>query len=329
MDSINYRDIAFSGSDLSQALSDTNTFRRRSHHSSPYEAGNPAENLPLHPTYTSACSGYSSGPESQLSYPSHRPLPNDPAMTAHFEVPKLWREAMQCVSINCNLFPRQILQRYYDSFHEQAVSHRSYVELDIWKSKRATDRGVHLVRIHYQDNDPSKISLMVIVVYASNPDTKDNTDVRLVTNTSIHHVLEEPCANCHLWLKVCTDVGRDGTPLNRIIPCCEKWVDSVDFNDPISAEEKRVPAVVARLLEEFKRKDLLLHQKEREMEEKDRLLRHLREEKGQNIGCNVDAAPMADGQYLQQRHNINMEMLEQYWWIAAILMIFLLVWMFK
>lgn len=249
-------------------------------------------------------------------------------MAAPFEVSKLWREAMQCVSINANLYPQQILHKYYDFFPTQSALHPGYVELDIWRSKRATERGVKLVQICYLDNDPSKIHLMVIFIDALDPNTKRSI-IRLVTNTSLHHVLEEPYANCPLWLKVHSDVGPHADSPYQIIPCCDQWVESVDFDGPISSEEKQVPAMVARLVDEVKRKNLLLHAKEREIEAKDDQLRHLRGQDRPDMDVDVDAAPTMGRLYPQRLHHIDMEAFEQYWWVAAIIAVTLVMFALK
>lgn len=252
---------------------------------------------------------------------------------------------MQCVSINANLYPQQILHKYYDLYPSQASLHPGHVDLDVWRSKRATGRGVRLVRVRYLDGDPGKISLIVIFVEdAFGPPDADNWGpiVRLVTNTSIHHVLEEPCANCPLWLKVhssssfssCSDVGRplSASSSYQIIPCCDQWVEGLDFDGPISDEEKQVPAVVARLLEEVKKRSLLLHAKEREIEAKDDQLRQLHGKKEQDVlEMKVDEGPVLRPQYpLQlQLQDIDMGTLEQYWWVAAITAIFIMVWILR
>ncbi|ROV98378.1 hypothetical protein VMCG_07198 [Cytospora schulzeri] len=251
-------------------------------------------------------------------------------MAAPFEVPKLWREAMQCVSINANLYPQQILHKYYDLFATQAALHPGYIELDVWRSKRATGRGVRLVQIRYLDDDPSKIYLMIIFVDAFDPNTKQSV-IRLVTNTSIHHVLEEPCANCPLWLKVHTDAGPNPDSPYQIVPCCDHWAESVDFDGPISNEEKQVPTVVTRLIEEVKKRSLLLHLKEQEIEAKDAQLRNLSGIKGpetQDVGINFVASPVI-GHHHPHEFSIDVDMLAQYWWAAAILVIFLTVLILK
>lgn len=326
MDSINVNTAAFSGYDLSSESG--TTLHHRSDHTNLHEAPN-TTGFPPH--YT--CCGFD---HDSWSYPSRDTFPNNTAaMAPPFEVPKLWREAMQCVSINANLYPQQILHKYYDLFPTQAALHPGYIELDVWRSKRATERGVKLVQIRYLDNDPSKIYLMIIFVDAFDPNTQQSV-IRLVTNTSIHHVLEEPCANCPLWLKVHTDIKPQADSPYQIVPCCDEWVDSVDFDGPISNEEKQVPAVVARLIEEVKRKNMLLHvkeqeieAKEREMEEKDARLRHMSGIMGKDPETKDVTAPDTGHVHPHDLSSIDMQMLEQYWWVAAILAIFLTVWILK
>ncbi|ROW04624.1 hypothetical protein VPNG_07399 [Cytospora leucostoma] len=312
---------AFSGYDLSCSPSHTNGFHHRSDDHSFHSATNNPNDLSPQPTRSV------SDPDSWFSNQSrHTDSPSGamPAAAAHanapFEVPKLWREAMQCVSINANLYPQQILHKYHDLLPSQAALHRGLVELDVWRSKRATERGVRLVQVRYLDGDPARIYLMVIFVDdgpGPPPGTagKKPPVVRLVTGTSARHVLEEPCANCPLWL--------------RIIPCCDRWAESVDFDGPVSAEEKQVPAVVTRLVEEVRRKNLLLHAKEREIEAKDDQLRRLREDEGRKVSIVADAAPALEHDRPKQLHGVDLEMLEQYWWVAAVFAIALVVLILK
>lgn len=323
MDSHQPQNAAFSGYDLSYSPSQTNGFRRRSDHHSPHKSTNDQNDISSH----SIRSG--SDPDSWFSYQSRHTISDSGAMAAApFEVPKLWREAMQCVSINANLYPQQILHKYYDVFPTQATLHPGYVELDVWRSKKATERGVRLVQVRYLDSDPGKIYLMVIFIDGLDPSTKKPI-VRLVTNTSVRHVLEEPCANCPLWLRVHSDVGPHASSPYQIIPCCDQWVESVDFDGPISAEEKQVPAVVARLVEEVRRKNLLLHAKEREIEAKDDQLRRLREDEGRRVDIDADEARVVERHHPKQLHGVDLEMLEQYWWVAAIFAIALVVLILK
>ncbi|KAL1877525.1 hypothetical protein Daus18300_002513 [Diaporthe australafricana] len=266
--------------------------------------------------------------DSWFSYPSRRTLSDRAAMAAPFEVPKLWREAMQCVSINAGLYPKQILQKYYDLFPSQAAIHPGYIELDVWRSKRATVRGIKNVHIRYLDNDPAKIYLMVIFVDEVDPNT-NKPIVRLVTNTSIRHVLEEPCENCPLWLKVHSDAGPHSNTPYQIIPCCDKWVECADFESPISNEEKQVPEMVSKLIEEVQRKGLLLHAKEREIEAKDDQLRRLRGMKDIGSDANDNAAVAVGVRRRLPIYKVDFETLEHYCWVVAILAIILLIWLLK
>lgn len=273
------------------------------------------------------CSKHScSDQDSWFSYPSRRTVSDRAAMAAPFEVPKLWREAMQCVSINAGLYPKQTLQKYYDLFPSQAAIHPGYIELDVWRSKRATVRGIKYVHIRYLDNDPTKIYLMVIFVDEVDPNT-NKPIVRLVTNTSIRHVLEEPCENCPLWLKVHSDAGPHSNAPYRIIPCCDQWVECADFEAPISNEEKQVPEMVSKLIEEVQRRGLLLHAKEREIEARDDQLRQLRRIKdiGEDANDNA-AAAMGLGRRLPS-YKVNFDTLGYYCWVVAVLAIILLVWL--
>ncbi|KAI3397699.1 hypothetical protein diail_10468 [Diaporthe ilicicola] len=249
-------------------------------------------------------------------------------MAAPFEVPKLWREAMQCVSINAGLYPKQILQKYYETYPTQAAIHPGHIELDVWRSKRATDRGIKYVHIRYLDNDPGKIYLMVIFVDEVDPAT-NKPIIRLVTNTSIRHVLDEPSENCPLWLKVHSGAGPRINSTYQIIPCCDKWVESADFEAPISNEEKLVPEMVSRLVEEVRRKGLLLHAKEREIEAKDDQLRRLREMKDTGSSDHAHVAGATGLGHLDPFHKIDLAALEQYCWVAAVLAVFLVVWFLK
>lgn len=249
-------------------------------------------------------------------------------MAPPFEVSKLWREAMQCVSINAGLYPKQILQKYYELYPSQAAIHPGYIELDIWRSKRATVRGIKCVHVRYLDNDPSKIYLMVIFVDEIDPNTK-RPIVRLVTNTSTRHVLEEPCENCPLWLKVHSDAGPHANSPYQIIPCCERWVECADFDGPISNEEKQVPEMVTKLIEEVQRKSLLLHAKEREIEAKDDQLRRLREMKDHGSGGESNTAGAMRLGHLLPGLAVEFGALEQYCSVGIVLAIFFLLWILK
>lgn len=193
-----------------------------------------------------------------------------------FEVPKTWQTAMSMVSVNAGLFPREILTQYHQQQPTQKLSCPGFTELDMTASKRATDRGIKAVTIRYTDNDPGKIHLMVIFVNEIDATTKRNI-VRLITNTSIRHVLEvEPGANCPLWLRVQSDVTHASSPY-QVIPCCENWIEDLDLKRPISNEEKLIPAVLERLLQEVKRRDLWLAAKDRDLQDRDDELARLRE----------------------------------------------------
>ncbi|KAJ4391288.1 hypothetical protein N0V93_004905 [Gnomoniopsis smithogilvyi] len=194
---------------------------------------------------------------------------------APFEVPKVWQTAMSMVSVNAGLFPQEVLTQYHRQQPIQKLQHLGHAELDTTASKRANKRGIKAVTIRYTDHDPGNIYLMVILVDEIDPHTKRNI-VRLITNTSIRHVLEvEPGANCPLWLRVHSSVTHASSPY-QIIPCCEHWIEDLDLKRPISNEEKQVPAVVERLLQEVRRKDLLLAAKEREVQDREDELATLR-----------------------------------------------------
>ncbi|KAJ0109678.1 hypothetical protein J7T55_014240 [Diaporthe amygdali] len=321
MDSSDPQSAAFLGYDLSASSSPSK------HHRGGRENGSDIAQKDL--TQSSQhFNDSSSDHDSWFSYPSRHTLPENAAMAAPFEVSKLWREAMQCVSINAGLYPKQILQKYYNLYPSQASIHPGYIELDIWRSKRATVRGTKYVHIRYLDNDPGKIYLMVIFVDEVDPNT-NKPIVRLVTNTSIRHVLEEPCANCPLWLKVHSDAGPHANSPYQIIPCCDKWVESADFEAPISSEEKQVPEMVAKLIEEVQRKALLLHAKEREIEAKDDQLRRLREMKDHSSDAHVTDAAVAQPRHLLPTYKVEFGTPEQYCWATAVLAIFLMLWLLK
>lgn len=266
--------------------------------------------------------------DSWFSYASRHTLPENAAMAAPFEVPKLWREAMQCVSINAGLFPKQILQKYYELYPSQAAIHPGYIELDIWRSKRATVRGIKCVHIRYLDNDPGNIYLMVIFVDEIDQNT-NKPIVRLITNTSTRHVLEEPCANCPLWLKVHSDARPHTNSPYQIIPCCDQWVECANFEAPISNEEKQVPQMVSKLIEEVQRKSLVLHAKEREIEAKDDELRRLREMKDHGSDADHNTAAGTHLGALLPIYKVDFGKLEQYCSVALVVAIFVLLWILK
>lgn len=321
MASSNHQDAAFSGYDLSGSSSSSKHLPGDRNKSSSPVRNDLTPSPPL-------SNNSSSGQDSWFSYPSRHTLPDNAAMAAPFEVPKLWREAMQCVSINAGLYPKQILQKYYELYTSQATIHPGYIELDVWRSKRATIRGIKCVHIRYLDNDPTNIYLMVIFVDELDP-TTHKPIVRLITNTSIRHVLEEPCENCPLWLKVHSDTGSHGNSPYQIIPCCDRWAECADFERPISEEEKQVPQIVSKLIEEVQRKSLLLHAKEREIEAKDDQLRRLREMKDRGSNADQNAAGATSLARLIPTYQVNFGNLEQYCSIAIVVAIFGLLWVLK
>ncbi|KAG8165518.1 hypothetical protein KVR01_004070 [Diaporthe batatas] len=320
MDSSQPKSTAFSGYDVSGS-SPPNGHRDHRDSTSP-TSRNDADPLNTRPNTSG------SDHDSWSSYPSRHTLPDNAAMAAPFEVPKLWREAMQCVSINAGLYPKQILQKYYELYPAQAAAHPGHVELDVWRSKRATVRGIRSVHIRYLDRDPGRIYLMVIFVDELDPSTRSPI-VRLVTNTSIHHVLEEPCENCPLWLKVHSGAGPHASSPYRIIPCCDRWAECADFGEPISDEEKQVPAMVSKLIEELQRKSLLLHAKEREIEAKDDQLQRLREMTDKGVDHARGGAALTQVIRLFPNYQVDAGTLEQYCLPALVVGIFLVLWALK
>lgn len=321
MASSNHQGAAFSGYDLSgSSCSPKHLPGARAKSSSPVRN----DLTPSPPRSNNS----SSDRDSWFSYPSRHTLPDNAAMAAPFEVPKLWREAMQCVSINAGLYPKQILQKYYELYTSQATIHPGYIELDVWRSKRATIRGIKCVHIRYLDNDPTNIYLMVIFVDELDPNTHKPI-VRLVTNTSIRHVLEEPCENCPLWLKVHSDTGSHASSPYQIIPCCDRWAECADFEGPISEEEKQVPQMVSKLVEEVQRKSLLLHAKEREIEARDDQLRRLREMRNRGTDSDQNAAGTMPFGRLLPTYQVEFGNLEQYCSVALVVAIFVLLWVLK
>lgn len=321
MASSNRQGTAFSGYDLSGSSSPSKHLPGdRNKSSSP-----PRNDRTPSPPRTNTSS---SGHDSWFSYPSRHTLPDNAAMAAPFEVPKLWREAMQCVSINAGLYPKQILQKYYELYPAQAGIHPGYIELDVWRSKRATVRGIKCVHVRYLDNDPANIYLMVIFVDEIDQNT-NKPIVRLVTNTSIRHVLGEPCENCPLWLKVHSEAGPRANSPYQIIPCCDRWVECADFEAPISNEEKQVPAMVSKLIKEVQRKSLLLHAKEREIEAKDDQLRRLRGMKDHGSDADHNAAAATALGRLLPTYQVRFGNLEQYCSVALVVAIFVLLWILR
>lgn len=281
------------------------------------------------------------------------------------------------VSINAGLTPQSVLHHYYKLQPQQASLHHhhparggGYTELDIGKSQRAMDRGIRSIHVRYLDNDPSRIYMLVITIDHLDPATHRNM-IRLVTTTSLRHVLEEPCANCPLWLPVKMDAaaaaaaGPEGPEMGginttheggggaqteaspslstspyQLVPCCDGWIGAMDFDGPISAEEKQVPKVVDRLILEMQKKNLLLEAKEREVQAKEGELVRLREEKEKDktqllktseVGLGMAAAVLPVMQQREQHHVLgcDMEMLVQYWWAAAIVVAFFIVGVFR
>lgn len=298
---------------------------------------------------------------------SHQPPP--------FEVPKLWQTAMSMVSINAGLLPQQVLQHYHKLYPLQAATHPGYTELDIWRSQRAKERGIQAIHVRYADGDPARVYLMLIFLEERDPRTKQPI-IRLITNTSVRHVLEAPCANCPLWLPVRShdnnhhddnNAGNDGglrqhdrntlppppslnlastnpttttttvatTPTTpyQIRPCCEEWVKSVDFDAPLSDEEKKVPGVVDRLVQELRCKNTLLAAKDAEVARLLLLLlprgRHGQQQAthphdGENHADKGVAATAAAGIAA-----FDAEAMVQYWWAAAAAVVFLAVLLFR
>lgn len=229
-----------------------------------------------------------------------------------FEVPKVWQLAMAMVSVNAGLFPQEVLTQYYRQQPIQKLQRPGYTELNMTTSKRANDRGIKAVTIRYTENDPGDIYLMIIFVDEIDPHTKRNV-VRLITNTSIRHVLElDPGANCPLWLRVHSDVTHTSSSY-QIIPCCEHWIEDLDVKRPISNEEKHVPAVVERLLREVKRKDLLLVAKAREVQDREDELERLRS----HASCE-DRPAMTMHEQAPHQLLVDVETLLQHYWLVGV-----------
>lgn len=236
-----------------------------------------------------------------------------------FEVPRLWQMAMSMVSVNAGLFPQEILMQYHRQQPVQKLQRTGYTELNMTGSKRANNRGTKAVTIRYADNDPGNIYLMVIFVDEIDPNTKRNI-VRLITNTSIKHVLEaEPGANCPLWLRVHSDVAHASSPY-QIIPCCDHWIEDLDFKHPVSNEEKQVPAVVERLIQEVNRKDLLLAAKDREVQDRDDELTRLRNHAHFGEAVEIPASEIVPNQPAS-----NMEALVQQYWLVGVTLVTILI----
>lgn len=237
-------------------------------------------------------------------------------MQPEFEIPKLWQIGMMLVSSNAGLHPQEVIENYRTQASLQAAAHPGYVDLNIGLSKQAAARGTKMIRTYYHDDDPGKISMMVIFVAEFDPVTKKPIP-RLLTNTSLLHVLEEPCANCQLWVRVHTDVGPHAHQPYQLVPCCDKWADSVDFRLPVSLEELAVPAVATKLLAELRAQDRLLKQRQdgpRMTEERDRVASYTEDTgldglQGMMTDLSVSAAPFL-----------------QFWWafVIAVCVLFFL-----
>lgn len=164
--------------------------------------------------------------------------------TPPFNVSKDWQEAMAIVSVRAGMLPHEILSQYYSQQPLQKGHNRT--DVDLTSAMTGDTYDINAVTIHYEDNDPSKISSMIIIVLEKDLSSPDPI-VRVVTNTSINHVLvRQTGINCPLWLKVHTDTENKSSPPYDLIPCCASWVDDLDINQPISSEEKKLPEVIAR-----------------------------------------------------------------------------------
>lgn len=259
-----------------------------------------------------------SSDKSTSSYGSSTRMSSPPP----FEVPKVWQTAMSMVSVNAGLFPQEVLTQYHRQQPIQKLQRPGYTELDMTASKRANNRGIKAVTIRYTDNDPGNIYLMVIFVDEIDPNTKRNI-VRLITNTSIRHVLEvDPGANCPLWLRVHSDVTHASSPY-QIIPCCEHWIEDLDLQHPISNEEKQVPAVVERLMQEVKRKDLLLAAKDREVQDREDELARLRNHARFDEAMDVPAP-----EHVPQQPASEIEAMVQQYWLIGVTVVAMLIALF-
>lgn len=310
-------------------------------------------------------------PHSSSTYPTQptissptRAMSADHSSTAPFVVPKPWQHALSMVSINAGLTPQALLHAYYHANQKQQSSSRRHAlphppptptttadqtDLDIQQlfPRHVTrDRGIRGVSVRCADGDPARPTLLVIVVDDVDAATGAPV-VRFVTNTSVRHVLEEPCADCPLWLPVRTttvaagrggdgkeeDNGGGGGRIYQLVPCCDEWAAAVDFEMPLSEEEKQVPAVVDRLLQELQGRRLALLARERELQDKEDELARLRRRHHQDVrqvsagdGGDVGvAAPVVEQQYHNHALGFDADVLGQYWWAVAMVVTFLLV----
>lgn len=290
-----------------------------------------------------------------------------------FEVPKQWQTAMSMVSINAGLFPQEVLQHYYRLYPLQVAAHPRYTELDVWRSRRARGRGVRALRVHHANADPSRIAFVLLVLDELDPVSRRPVS-RLITNTSIRHVLGEPCSNCPLWLPVrevntilspsddsknqntdpatATAVAAAADDFNpaslldpytatptpyQIIPCCPDWAASADFEAPISDEEKMVPQLVDRLLDEVRRRNAELAAKndeiaqlleqQQQLEQKQQLRQQQRPHENENGRNGAPAPATAVGQV--HAAIVDAEALVQYWWAGAAFVLFCVVLLFR
>ncbi|KAF3769488.1 hypothetical protein M406DRAFT_65980 [Cryphonectria parasitica EP155] len=225
-----------------------------------------------------------------------------------FEVPEPWRKTMAMISINAGFTPHLILHEYYKWQPIQAATQTCFTMLNFDHDVMAIERGIRYIHICYRDNDPSKIYQIVLTLRERDPVTKHDA-LNLVTHTSIRHVLEEPCANCPLWLLARPDEHDPSDDRFHILPCCDTWFDSMDFEKPLSDTEKRFPGVVDRLINELHRQTSLLAEKEEELA----ML------KGANMGGENGLARV------RQPGQLGAESLLQCWWLGAVLLGFLIV----
>lgn len=237
-----------------------------------------------------------------------------------FEVPHSWQIALSMVSVNAGLTPQALLHQYNRvvamTTTTTNTTETDTIELLIDKDRgHARTRGIKSVQVHYRDGNPARIQLLTIHITDVANTTHPQLTRRIVTNTSVRHVILDASGggrnnneDCPLWLHT-RQTFVDGDFSYQIIPCCDKWADAVDFDHPLSSEEKQVPALVDALVRAVHRQSLLLAAREAE-------IRALQEVRG-------DAPMGGGGAGAGLPVGWEVEVLAQYWWALAVVAVFL------
>lgn len=269
------------------------------------------------------------------------------------------------VSVNAGLYPQELLQTYYHLYPFQSASHPDYTELQVGRAQRVHARGIKTIHVRHGPGDPARVHLLLVVLLTDLDldDAQPAAALRLITNTSIRHVLGTPGANCPLWLPVRSssqDTAAAGSSSNdadknascaplppdprettttittttatttpyQIIPCCQEWVQAADFDAPLSDEEKKVPAMVDRLLDEIRRKNVLLAAKDDEIATLRAQIQYQNAAAKQEQGLDPAVAATVAEQPAQAVFDLEV-LMQQYWWVGAALLVFAWIVLFR